>query len=372
MLSYIIVDDSPLAQLSLEKLCQKNQSLKFVRSFLCPEAALQFLEKGEERVDLLFLDIEMPIMSGLQFLDKLATPPMVIFTTVDPMYAYEAFEHQAIDFLIKPITPSRFEQAVKKAIRASVLENKVNEIIESTRRLQEEKRSMVSLLAHDLRNPLFSLLVKAAQLKRNQPDDKIAIDIEVAINRIQHLITLILKIEEKEDFEVHKILTPVSLRPLIDKSLKNLEVLSSSKKLKIGINEVVPNALVMAESILLEHILENILSNAIKYSPVYGMIEIYIEEIEHDLIKVRIIDDGPGIDPEKHEGLFDKKEVDITHEGIGIGLSLSKKFADLMNIQMGIYNSETFGATAYLDLKKAVTELHQDKNGFDNFQGRLN
>jgi K+-sensing histidine kinase KdpD len=137
--------------------------------------------------------------------------------------------------------------------------------------------------------------------------------------------------------------------------LENLEVLSSSKKLKIGINEVVPDAMVLAESTLLEHILENILSNAIKFSPMYGMIEIYIEEIEHDLIKVRIIDDGPGIAPEKKAGLFDKKSLNLNavNNSIGIGLSLSKKFADLMNMQLGVYNSDTFGTTAYLNIKQS-------------------
>jgi DNA-binding LytR/AlgR family response regulator len=82
-------------------------------SFSNALAASDFLRK--EKVDLLFLDINMPEMSGLDFLKSLRDAPLVIFTTAYPQYALESYELDAIDYLVKPIRIERFLKAVNKA-----------------------------------------------------------------------------------------------------------------------------------------------------------------------------------------------------------------------------------------------------------------
>jgi DNA-binding LytR/AlgR family response regulator len=119
MIQCIIVDDDPLARKSLERLCLRQESLALAGAFERAADAISFLEETEDPVDLIFLDVEMPEMTGIEFLDRLTVMPMVIFTTSNPEYAFDAFEYKAIDFLKKPISIPRFDQAVAKALEIS-------------------------------------------------------------------------------------------------------------------------------------------------------------------------------------------------------------------------------------------------------------
>jgi DNA-binding LytR/AlgR family response regulator len=111
----IVVDDDLMARKALERLCERSESLELAGVFENGQEALSFLEK--ETVDLIFLDIEMPELSGIQLLNQVAVLPMIIFSSSKTEYAYEAFEFQALDYIRKPITMQRFAQAVDKAVQ---------------------------------------------------------------------------------------------------------------------------------------------------------------------------------------------------------------------------------------------------------------
>ena len=112
MIRAIIVDDEPLAQEIIETYVQKMPNMELVA--VCNHA----LEANEvlknETVDLMFLDIQMPQLSGIDFLKTLANPPFVIFTTAHADYAVQGFELDAVDYLLKPISFERFLKAVNK------------------------------------------------------------------------------------------------------------------------------------------------------------------------------------------------------------------------------------------------------------------
>ena len=109
----IIVDDEPLARQGMEMNISGIASLQLLGSFSNALAANDFLRK--EKVDLMFLDINMPELSGLDFLKSLKDAPLVIFTTAYPQYALDSYELDAIDYLVKPIRIERFLKAVNKA-----------------------------------------------------------------------------------------------------------------------------------------------------------------------------------------------------------------------------------------------------------------
>lgn len=109
----IVIDDEPLARQGMEMHISSISFLQLLGSFSNALAASDFLRK--EKVDLLFLDINMPEMSGLDFLKSLRDAPLVIFTTAYPQYALESYELDAIDYLVKPIRIERFLKAVNKA-----------------------------------------------------------------------------------------------------------------------------------------------------------------------------------------------------------------------------------------------------------------
>ena len=113
MINVLIVDDEPLAVDIIESFVGKMPDLNLVGT--CNSALEANSALKEKEVDLMFLDIQMPQITGTEFLKTLSDPPMVIFTTAYPNYAVEGFELNAIDYLLKPISFERFAKAVNKA-----------------------------------------------------------------------------------------------------------------------------------------------------------------------------------------------------------------------------------------------------------------
>lgn len=114
MLTAIALDDEPLALQLLQAYGKLTPDLVPIELFTDPKVAAQRLQAHP--VDLLFLDIQMPDITGLQFLKTLSNPPMVIFTTAFSEYAVEGFNLDALDYLLKPFELERFQKAVQKAV----------------------------------------------------------------------------------------------------------------------------------------------------------------------------------------------------------------------------------------------------------------
>jgi len=113
MINCIIIDDEPLARAGLQEYVSDIDFFNLLGVFDNPLAATQILGTGE--VQLLFLDIQMPKITGLDFFKTLKNPPVVVFTTAYPQYALEGFEVNALDYLVKPISFDRFLKAALKA-----------------------------------------------------------------------------------------------------------------------------------------------------------------------------------------------------------------------------------------------------------------
>jgi DNA-binding LytR/AlgR family response regulator len=112
-LSCIIVDDEPLAREILEKYISDCPMLDLKASCSSAFEAIEILEKGD--IQLVFLDINMPKLSGISMIRTLENPPEIIFSTAYPEYAVEGFELDAVDFLVKPFSFERFMKSVNKA-----------------------------------------------------------------------------------------------------------------------------------------------------------------------------------------------------------------------------------------------------------------
>lgn len=112
VLNCIIVDDEPFARQGMELLINELSYLNLVGNFSNAIKAKEFIDQNQ--VDLLFLDIEMPGLSGLDFIRSIKAKPWVILCTAYPQFALDAFELDVIDYLVKPIAFDRFFKAVEK------------------------------------------------------------------------------------------------------------------------------------------------------------------------------------------------------------------------------------------------------------------
>ncbi len=119
MLNVLIVDDEPLALDVLETYISQTPELKLVQRCSNAIEANEALKKHD--VDLVFLDIQMPQLTGIDFVKTLSKPPMIIFTTAYANYALQGFELNALDYLLKPISYERFLKAVNKATEQAEL-----------------------------------------------------------------------------------------------------------------------------------------------------------------------------------------------------------------------------------------------------------
>ena len=110
----IIVDDEPLAREAMKLLIEESNNLQLIGSFNSASTASDFME--QHVADLVFLDIQMPGITGIEFARTISKKTLVIFTTAYTEYALDSYEVDAIDYLIKPVEAERFQKAVDKAL----------------------------------------------------------------------------------------------------------------------------------------------------------------------------------------------------------------------------------------------------------------
>lgn len=124
----IIVDDEPLALDVIEAFVMKMPNLELVAKCENALEAMEVLKTKE--VDLMLLDIQMPQITGIEFLKSLRNPPLAVFTTAFAEYALEGFELDAVDYLLKPISLDRFMKAINKVSERIQIKKQGNTTIE--------------------------------------------------------------------------------------------------------------------------------------------------------------------------------------------------------------------------------------------------
>ena len=142
----IIVDDEPASREILEKYIADYPILTLAKACKNAYEANDFIKNHD--INLIFLDINMPGLSGMKFYKSLANPPFVIFTTAYPEFAVEGFEVNAIDYLLKPFSFERFMKAVNKAVE--IIKNRKSESISLDFILLKADKKIYRILIHDI------------------------------------------------------------------------------------------------------------------------------------------------------------------------------------------------------------------------------
>lgn len=143
MIRCLIADDEVIAQQILEQYILQTDGLTLVAK--CRNAMEAFARLEQQQVDLMFLDIEMPLVNGIAFLKTLADPPKVIFTTAYAEYALQGYELNVMDYLLKPFSYQRFTQAVEKARQQISLSNGTPEAPDNHHLLIKEKEGLIKV-----------------------------------------------------------------------------------------------------------------------------------------------------------------------------------------------------------------------------------
>ncbi|HMS67187.1 MAG TPA: LytTR family DNA-binding domain-containing protein [Saprospiraceae bacterium] len=191
----LIVDDEYPAHDVIKALIKLNAQLVFVKSCYTGEEALQ--EITQDTYDLVFLDINMPGLSGIEVLQKLESKPAIIITTAYTDFAFDAYQNDAIDYLQKPIAIDRFEKAISKAIiyaQSKKLENtqfltiKVDGIKQKINQEDilfcQSMGNFVKYFVNNIPKPLIVNQSLSSQLKELNPNLFIQIHRTCIVNRL--------------------------------------------------------------------------------------------------------------------------------------------------------------------------------------------
>jgi len=156
----LIIDDEPLAIQLIEDHVSKFSNLEIVAA--CQNAIEGFEVLKSQQVDLIFLDIQMPMLTGIEFLKSLSNPPKVIFTTAYREYAIESYELEVVDYLLKPISFHRFFKAINKYLKSP--ENK-SVTVTAESKLDDSTRHIYVNMNKKHHKILFADILYAESLK---------------------------------------------------------------------------------------------------------------------------------------------------------------------------------------------------------------
>lgn len=148
ILRCVAIDDEPLALQLIQTYVARFPGLELVQVFEDALSGVEYLKQNS--VDLLFVDVNMPDITGVELVRSLVTRPMVIFTTAYRNYAFESYELQAIDYLLKPIDYSRFAAAVERAIDFYKYKNAIQEAVNEESIYVYAEYKMIKILLRDI------------------------------------------------------------------------------------------------------------------------------------------------------------------------------------------------------------------------------
>lgn len=336
----ILVVDDVVSNVLLLKILLTNEKFQVLTANngnSCIETAKR------EHPDLILLDVMMPDISGfdtaviLKKEKETADIPIIFLTALNsPADLVHGFQVGANDFLTKPFNKEELVMRVMHQISLVAAKRIIVQQNDELRRTINNRDKMYSVIAHDLRSPMASirmvlnLVVQTVSPEAIGPEmyyliDKANKETEETHDLLDNLLkwtksqTGRLKVAY-QDFEVMDVVTGV---------FGIFTMIAETKNIALTMEENVTGLKVRADKDMLNTVVRNFLSNAIKFTPEGSAIEIIVDK-KDDFAKISIRDHGVGIAPDRIEGLFHKGETTYgtnNEEGSGLGLQLCKDFA---------------------------------------------
>ena len=305
--------------------------------------------------DLILLDLMMPEMDGLEVCRRLKADPTtrqipVIFLTAsnEMEHLVSGFEVGAVDYVTKPFNPPELLARVQTHVE-------LRQARERLREMNEEKNEFMGIAAHDLRNPLGAIkgyaemVVEDAQSLQHRELEENGRRIQAVATRMAEMVQNLLDANRIERGEMQLNLATTDLGPLVNSVVEAQRPRATVKQQTIHLQgETAPVQVIVDPNVMVQ-VLENLISNAVKYSPPGRNIFVRLKR-ETGLIRIEVQDEGPGLSTEDQQRLFGKfarlsaKPTGGEHS-TGLGLSIVKKMVEAMNGKVWCESKPGQGAT---------------------------
>ncbi len=309
--------------------------------------AFEIMCNKMNQIDIVVTDIEMPGMSGGELCEKIRKElglldiPIIFFTGIaDRSKLLEVFQAGGTDYLVKPFIKEEMIARILVQVEKTQLNRLLRKSVNDMRDHMQIKNDMIAVLSHDMRTPLngiigFSdILLEKANIEPEYKENIVLIKESgvMLLNLINDILDLSKIQAEKDELEVK----PVSVSEVVQKSVRALNTLAELKHQEITLTDRADNSLIMGNFDALMRVINNILANAIKFTPEKGAIKITILSAKKGVVTISIIDTGIGIPEDRIPYLFDKfsrisQKGTAGEKGTGLGMSIIKEIVEMHN-----------------------------------------
>ena len=344
----LVIDDEP-------------ENFDVIESLLYKEGyKLHYLSSGAKAVehleafqpDVILLDVMMPDLNGLDVCRRLKAHPQWKHIPVIMVTALNAKEdlaqclsQGANDFIGKPINGMELRARVRSMLQ-------IKQQYDDLQALLQLREDMVGMILHDLRNPLAAILLAAHMLrlpdlpptKQQQKVDQI----EIAGQQLQSLIDSLLIMAKLESGKMVLNCTQTDLYELCVAVVKDFEAIAAQRQQSLITQLPEPGHYVAIDAAVFRRVIDNLLMNAIKFSPKGSQIILQAAYLQPDGLKIQVTDSGPGVSEALKQQIFEKYEVgtpikDVSQ--IGLGLAFCKLAIEAHGGSITITDNHPNGAT---------------------------
>jgi len=352
----LIVDDEPSNIQVLIAILQRDYTLTVANS----GAKALNMAMRHPQPNLILLDIMMPDITGYEVCQRLKENPEthsipIVFVTALAEIGNEArgFELGAVDYIAKPISPAIVRARVKSHLRMEQLTHQLQHQNESLKSALQMRKDLAHMIVHDLRNPLASILLGCSLLKMKGQnlDDYELQKIDQISSEAKTLDGLIDTILVTAKLEADKLILhyeKMSLNILGNSVLQRFQDIANHRQISLIGEWVEPEPIVAADQSLMRRVFENLISNALKFSPTGS--QIYLKTFytdDRDFV-FAVTDQGSGVPADKRDAIFERYETAKVLEQatqLGLGLAFCKMVIQSHGGHIEVTDNQPHGAT---------------------------
>ncbi|MGA1621780.1 MAG: hybrid sensor histidine kinase/response regulator [Synechocystis sp.] len=315
-----------------------------------PNAERALLRLDAVNPNLILLDVMMPGIDGVELCKTIKAMPQWQYTPIIMVTALTAKEDLARcldagadDFISKPINFQELKARVRSMLR-------IREQFEQIQELMTARDAMFNMIVHDLRNPLTSISMTAEIIGRyyhDHVDEKYTERLTRSADKMSRLVNDILLIGKLQTTLPQADKQAIDVNQLAEGVLGDAEVFASQMQVQLQNYVPLSPAIAHLDIYLVRRALDNLLTNAIKFSPVGTSIELRISRPDADQIQFDVIDEGTGVLDEKKAAIFDPYHSNDRTENIatiGLGLTFCKTVAEIHGGRISVSDNQPQGS----------------------------
>lgn len=341
----LIVDDKAENIFALEQILDDEN-----RTFLRATSGNDALKMAYNTPDLslILLDVQMPEMDGFEVAEFLGGNrhtreiPIIFVTAIskERKYIVRGLEEGAIDYLFKPLDTDIVRAKVSTLLRITEQKLVIKEKNNALQQLNEEKNYLIGMAAHDLRNPLAGIMMLSELLiseeNLSESIQEMAKLMNTASKGMLSIINDLLDVSKIESGKLEINARPVLIDEIVAKSISNNKFQAEYKSISFKTNFAEHGLRAMADPHRVEQVLDNLISNAIKYSEKHTMVMLECSRSENGIL-IKVKDQGQGIPADELSKLFSpfRKAKGVRTTGgessTGLGLAIVKKMVEAQN-----------------------------------------